>query len=83
MPITGKGNGTPLVGLEQSKFNWGHPFLSEVWFCQQKEVGNQHRGETPVILTPSIPEDAGGILDMQAKALACLPCDLHLGKKYD
>lgn len=35
----------PLICLEQSGFNSGHPFLSEVWLCQQGE-GNWH-WETP------------------------------------
>lgn len=35
----------------------------------------------PAIFTPSIPEDTGGTLDLQAKALGLLPHDLHLGEK--
>lgn len=81
IPITGKSNWIPSISLEQSEFNKGYPFLSEVWVCQQGE-GNWHWGKTPVILTPVIPEDLEGILGLQTKALGHLPWDLHLGKRY-
>lgn len=56
----------------------GHPFLSEVWLCQQGE--ELALGDTSGNSYICYPKESWGILDSRAMALGHLPCDLHLGK---